>query len=86
MKEQNTKIDYGTIGLILTLFVIIGTLTFNIQKTNKELKNTKNVVYYVYDKLDIAYEMVDSLNEEQSLMKQEIEQMKRIQRITKELR
>ena len=86
MKEQNTKIDYGTIGLILTLFMIIGTLTFNIQKTNKELKDTKDVVYYVSDKLDIAYEMVDSLNEEQSLMKQEIEQMKRVQRITKELR
>ena len=86
MKEQNTEIDYGVIGLILTLLIVIGILSFNLGQAKKELKDTTNVVYYVSDKLDISQEMIILLKEEQSLMKQEIEQMKKIQRITKELR
>ena len=86
MKEQNTEIDYGVIGLILTLLVVMGILSFNLGQAKKKLKDTTDVVYYVSDRLDISQEMISLLKEEQSLMKQEIEQMKRIQRITKELR
>ena len=86
MKEQNTKIDYGTIGLILTLFMIIGTLTFNIQKTNKELKDTKDVVYYVSDKLDNTTKQIDELNEDLVRLKNELYGLKEFKRIAKELR
>ena len=86
MKEQNTKIDYGVIGLILTLLIVIGVLSFNLGQAKKEIKDKTDVVYYISDRLDIAQEMINSLNEEQLLMQQEIEQMKKIQRITKELR
>lgn len=86
MKEENTKIDYGVIGLILTLLIVIGILSFNLGQAKKEIKDKTDVVYYVSDRLDIAQEMINSLNEEQLLMQQEIEQMKKIQRITKELR
>ena len=86
MKEQNTNIDYGVIGLIITLFITIGVLNFSLGQTKKELNNTVNVVYYVSDKLDIAHNMIKSLNEEQRIMQDEINEMKKVQRITKELR
>lgn len=83
------KKDLTIVGLLFTLLITFGVQVknnYHFKKLEKELNDTKDVVYYISDKLDIAYEMVESLNEEQSLMKQEIEQMKRIQRITKELR
>lgn len=88
MKDKNTEIDYGIIGLILTLqlLIVIGVLSFNLGQAKKELKETTKVVYHVSDKLDLAREMIKSLNDEQKIMQQEIDEMKKMQRIVKELR
>lgn len=84
MKDR--KKDYICIGMILVLFIVIFYLAFSLMDKKKELRDTKDVVYYISDKLDIAYDMIDSLNEEQVLMQNEINEMKDVKRIVKELR
>lgn len=81
--------DLVRTGLIFTIVILFGVIlknNYNIKLLNDEIKDTKDVVYYVSDKLDIAYDMIDSLNEEQALMQNEINEMKDVKRITKELR
>ena len=81
--------DLVRTGLIFVIVILLGVIlknNYNIKLLNDELKDTKDVVYYVSDKLDIAYDMIDSLNEEQALMQNEINEMKDVKRIAKELR
>lgn len=81
--------DLVRTGLIFTIVILLGVIlknNYNIKLLNDEIKDTKDVVYYVSDKLDIAYDMIDSLNEEQALMQNEINEMKDVKRIAKELR
>lgn len=81
--------DLTIVGLIFILLIqsSIGIKnSYNKQKLEKELQVTINVVYYAKDKLDIAYEMIDSLNEKQIIMQNEIDEMKEFKRLTKELR
>lgn len=85
--ELNSELTI--IGIIFLLFILVAQVIVTQKKVkiiNKELISTKNVVYYVYDKLDIAHNMIESLNEEQKTMQYEINEMKKVQRITKELR
>lgn len=83
------KKDLTIVGLLFTLSITFGVQVKNnyyFEKLEKKLKDTTNVVYYVSDKLDIAHNMIESLNEEQRIMQYEINEMKKVQRITKELR
>lgn len=83
------KKDLTIVGLLFTLLVTFGVQVknnYHFEKIEKELNDTINVVYYVSDKLDIAHSMIESLNEEQRIMQDEINEMKKVQRITKELR
>lgn len=83
------KKDLTIVGLLFTLLITFGVQiknNYHFAKLEKELNNTINVVYYVSDKLDIAHSMIESLNEEQRIMQDEINEMKKVQRITKELR
>lgn len=83
------KKDLTIVGLLFTLLITFGVQVknnYHFAKLEKELKDTKDVVYYVSDKLDVAYNMIESLNEEQRTMQYEINEMKKVQRITKELR
>ena len=83
------KKDLTIVGLLFTLLITFGVQiknNYHFEKLEKELKDTINVVYYVSDKLDIAHNMIESLNEEQRIMQDEINEMKKVQRITKELR
>ena len=83
------KKDLTIVGLLFTLLITFGVQiknNYHFEKLEKELKATTNVVYYVSDRLDIAHNMIDSLNDEQKIMQQEIDEMKKVQRIIKELR
>lgn len=83
------KKDLTIVGLLFTLLITFGVQiknNYHFTKLEKELNTTINVVYYVSDKLDIAHNMIESLNEEQRIMQDEINEMKKVQRITKELR
>lgn len=83
------KKDLIRTGLIFALLISIGVQiksNYEYDKIEKKLQDTKNVVYYVKDKLDIAYEKIDSLNEEQVIMQDEINDLKEFKRLAKELR
>lgn len=83
------KKDLTIVGLLFTLLITFGVQVknnYHFAKLEKELNDTVNVVYHVSDKLDIANNMIESLNEEQKIMQYEIDEMKKVQRITKELR
>lgn len=83
------KKDLTIVGLLFILLITFGVQiknNYRFEKLEKELKATTNVVYYVSDRLDIAHNMIESLNEEQRIMQDEINEMKKVQRITKELR
>lgn len=91
MKNEDERLssDLTVIGLLFFLIISLGLqikTSYQVKYLEKELVSTTNVVYYVSDKLDIAYAMIDSLNEEQVLMQQHIDSLKDVKRITKELR
>ena len=88
-QDERLNSDLTVIGLLFFLIISLGLqikANYHIKYLDKELKSTIAVVYYVSDKLDIAYGMIDSLNEEQVLMQQNIDSLIKVQRITKELR
>lgn len=63
--------DLIRVGLIFALLISIGMQiksNYKNTKLEKELQDTINVVYYAKNKLDIAYKIIDSLNEEQIIM------------------
>ena len=87
--DERTNSDLTVVGLLFFLLISLGLqikTNYQVKYLEKELVSTVNVVYYVSDKLDIAYEMIDSLNDEQILMQQNIDSLRKVQRITKELR
>lgn len=57
-----------------------------IYKANQDLKNAIDVIYYLKDKLDVAYDMVNSLNEEINANYQEIGEYKSLDKKIKDLR
>ena len=88
-QDERLSSDLTVIGLLFFLIISLGLqikANYHIKYLDKELKSTIAVVYYVSDKLDIAYQMIDSLNAEQLLMQKQIDEMKDVKRITKELR
>ena len=87
--NEGLNSELTIIGIIILLFMLVAQVIITqnkVRNISKELISTKNVVYYVSDKLDIAHNMIESLNEEQRNMQDEINEMKKVQRITKELR
>lgn len=88
-QDERLSLDLTVVGLLFFLIISLGLqikANYNIKYLDKELKSTTAVVYHVSDKLDIAYQMIDSLNAEQLLMQKQIDEMKDVKRITKELR
>lgn len=88
-QDERLSSDLTVIGLLFFLIISLGLqikANYHIKYLDKELKSTIAVVYYVSDRLDIAYQMIDSLNAEQLLMQKQIDEMKEVKRITKELR
>lgn len=87
--NERTNSDLTVVGLLFFLLISLGLqikTNYQVKYLEKELVSTVNVVYYVSDKLDIAYEIIDSLNEEQVKMQNEIVDLKDVKRMTKELR
>ena len=88
-QDERLSSDLTVIGLLFFLIISLGLqikANYHIKYLDKELKSTTAVIYHVSDKLDLAREMIDSLNDEQKIMQQEIDEMKKVQRIVKELR
>lgn len=88
-QDERLSSDLTIIGLLFFIIISLGLqikANYNIKYLDKELKSKTAVVYHVSDKLDLAREMIDSLNNEQMIMQQEIDEMKKMQRIVKELR
>ena len=88
-QDERLSSDLTVVWLLLFLIISLGLqikANYNIKYLDKELKSTTAVIYHVSDKLDLAREMIDSLNDEQKIMQQEIDEMKKVQRIVKELR
>ena len=59
--------DILIIGLLFTLLIQFGVSIKNsyyLSKLEKDLKDTVEVVYWLNDKLEIAYSNIDYLNEE----------------------
>ena len=87
--KEELNSDLTVIGLLFFLLISFGIqvkTSYYINKLEKEIILTTNIIYYVSDRLDIAHNMIESLNEEQRIMQYEINEMKKVQRITKELR
>lgn len=83
------KKDLIILGLVYTLLIQFGVsihTNYKLSKTSKQLQEAKQVVWYVSDKLDLAYEMVDSLNNDNLNILKELSEHKRVERLTKELR
>lgn len=72
------------ITLLLSFVIIYQSLV--IYKANQDLKNAIDVIYYLKDKLDVAYDMVNSLNEEINANYQEIGEYKSLDKKIKDLR
>ena len=59
--------DILIIGLLFTLLIQFGVSiknSYHLSKLEKDLKDTVEVVYWLNDKLEIAYSNIDYLNEE----------------------
>ena len=71
------KKDLTIVGLAFCLLIQFGVLIKNsyyLGKLEKDLKDTVEVVYWLNDKLDNSYLMIDSLNKEITNNWKEIEE------------
>ena len=89
--NENGKLnsELTIISLIFISFMLITQVMITQKKVRdirKELISTKNVVYYVSDKLDNTIKQIDELNEVLVRLKNELYGLKEFKRITKELR
>ena len=82
------KKDLVIVGLLFIVIVILGVNIkqhYQIKYLEKYLKNTTQVVYWLSDKLDTSYTMVYSLNEELTIVTNELDDLKRKDRLLKDL-
>lgn len=82
------KKDLTIVGLAFCLLIQFGVSiknSYHLSKLEKDLKDTVEVVYWLNDKLDNSYLMIDSLNKEITNNWKELEDYKDLRRIKKEL-
>ena len=83
------KKDLTIVGLAFCLLIQFGVSiknSYHLSKLEKDLKDTVNVVYWLNDKLDNSYLMIDSLNKEITNNWNELEEKKQFERLIKDLR
>lgn len=83
------KKDLIIVGLAFCLLIQFGVSiknSYHLSKLEKELKDTVDVVYWLNDKLDNSYLMIDSLNKEITNNWNELEEKKQFERLIKDLR
>lgn len=82
------KKDLTIVGLAFCLLIQIGVLiknSYHLSKLEKDLKDTVEVVYWLNDKLDNSYSMIDSLNKEITNNWKELEEYKELKNLKKDL-
>ena len=82
------KKDLIIVGLAFCLLIQFGVSiknSYHLSKLEKDLKYTVEVVYWLNDKLDIAYDNIYYLNKEIDSNYKELEEYKDLRRIKKEL-
>lgn len=83
------KKDLITVGLAFCLLIQFGVSiknSYHLSKLEKELKETIEVVYWLNDKLDNSYLMIDYLNQEITNNWNELNEYKYLEKIKKDLR
>lgn len=82
------KKDLMIVGLAFCLLIQSGVSiknSYHLSKLEKDLKDTVEVVYWLNDKLDNSYLMIDSLNKEITNNWKEIEEYKELKNLKKDL-
>ena len=83
------KKDLTIVALTFILIIIFGINVkqwCEIKHLQKDLNDTTNVVYWLNDKLDIAYDNIYYLNKEIDSNYKELEEKKQLERLIKDLR
>lgn len=83
------KKDLTIVALTFILIIVFGINVkqwCEIKHLQKDLKDTVEVVYWLNDKLDNSYLMIDSLNKEITNNWNELEEKKQFERLIKDLR
>lgn len=81
--------DILIIGLLFTLLIQFGVSiknSYHLSKLEKDLKDTVEVVYWLNDKLETAYDNIYYLNKEIDSNYKELEEKKQLERLIKDLR
>lgn len=82
------KKDLIIVGLAFCLLIQFGVSiknSYHLSKLEKDLEDTVKVVYWLNDRLNIAYDNIYYLNKEIDSNYKELEQYKDLRRIKKEL-
>ena len=82
------KKDLIIVGLTFCLLIQFGVSiknSYHLNKLSKELNDTVQVVYWLNDKLDNSYMMIDSLNEEVTNSWNELIEYKHLEKLKKDL-
>ena len=83
------KKDLTIVGLAFCLLIQFGVSiknSYHLSKLEKDLEDTVDVVYWLNDKLDNSYLMIDSLNKEITNNWKELDEYKYLEKIKKDLR
>ena len=82
------KKDLIIVGLTFCLLIQFGVSiknSYHLNKLSKELNDTVQVVYWLNDRLDNSYIMIDSLNEEVTNNWNELIEYKHLEKLKKDL-
>lgn len=83
------KKDLTIVGLAFCLLIQFGVSiknSYHLSKLEKDLKDTVEVVYWLNDRLNIAYDNIYYLNKEIDSNYKELEEKKQLERLIKDLR